>query len=137
MPISATRTFEQWGLANPAPVLLELTPFSWMLDYLSNTGKWVQSLVPIEGAQFIEGSISRIQIVDSLGPLRLVDQPGYTTVVGARTAPGGVRLSGRFDRTVLTSAILPALRPVIRDKLNLTRLANVLAVIGKMASKSY
>ena len=86
------------GLANPAEVLLELTPFSWVVDYLSNTGKWVQSLAPLQGARWIEGSMSLVQRVQSIGPWRPKPSPGVD--VRRMPAAGGSFDAGRFDRVV-------------------------------------
>ena len=123
---------QQWGLTNSFSVAYELIPFSWMVDYLTTTGEWLSTLTPAEGATFLEGTITRYQEVVAVRPVRLYGTGGWSVVSG-KTMQSQL-FAMRLERSLLPPyGILPALRPALRNKLNLTRLANSLAALAKVA----
>lgn len=133
-PTSNTR-WQQWGLMNTPQALYEATPFSWMLDYLTNTGEWLESLTPVEGASFIEGTITRYQQSSPMGSATFTGN-GATLHSGFEPEPW-VLDGMRIERSLIPPhGLLPAVRPAYRNKLNLERLANVLAALASVASKS-
>lgn len=135
IPVTATRTLNQLGLGNPASVAWELTQFSWMIDYVLGVGDWLASLTAATGTRFIEGSISRKQEVSSVGSFQVHANDGVRLQKGFH--PGIARLGGgRFERTVLSTAVFPAVLPPLRSKLGLTQMANSLAALAQVARSS-
>jgi len=129
---TTTTTFQQLGLTNVLAVGWELTAFSWMFDYLVSVGDWLNSMVSLDGARFVEGSESRLARVRSNGAIQLHPRP-YATLSGFGSATPQYEV-GRFERIVLSAIPAPSLHPPVRNKLGLTQLANVLAVASQLAS---
>lgn len=128
-----TRTLQEVGLTNPLSVAWELTTLSWGVDYVSNMGDWLQSLAPPQGADFVEGSLTRVMRVRSLGGIQNA-QP----VAPAELYSGNLNRmryglnAGRMQRVVLTDTPAPAILPAWRNRIGLTRMANLLAVTTKL-----
>lgn len=124
---------QQWGLTNSWSVLWELTTLSWMVDYLTNMGEWLGTLTPVEGASFVEGTITRFQYgvpsaAEALSPISGVEAiSGFNRKMWSMDA-------SRMERVLIPPyGLLPAVRPAFRNKLDLTRLANSLAgLTGQM-----
>ena len=133
---TTTTTFQQLGLTNLASVAWELVWGSWMVDYVVQIGDWISSMVEIDGLYDVEGSESLKAVVKSAdAPVQL--HPKFAG--GAFYGASNVRTSyeaGRFERNVLTSLPAPALLPSVRNKLDIRRMANVLAVVSQLASAS-
>lgn len=133
VPLGTSRTFNQLGLLNPLAVAWELTLFSWLVDYLTTTGKWLESLTASQGVTFREGTITHIQRVTNV-QTRVQSNPFYPQIT---LSEGGDWqqtdfIGGNMVRTVL-SDVLPAYRPAVHERLNLTRMANVLSVLALRA----
>lgn len=128
IPLSQSRTWTQWGMTNPAVVAWEVTQFSWLVDYVFQVGDWLESLTAANGTVPLGGSISKTSKLISLSTK--LEGRGTTTVLQPK---GWVAIPisnlGWFSRT-LVSEVYPSLRPTIRNKLNLTRLANILSVLA-------
>lgn len=123
-------TFAQLGLTNPASVAWELTQLSWMVDYLTTTGEWINSMTKNDSSTFVEGSITRVMRVKPVGPLTWTLHSRISSIRGA----SGALLqgeAGRMQRVVLQN-VHPAIRPAFRNRMNITRMANVLAVLSKL-----
>lgn len=132
VPVNWTRTFESLGLGNPASLAFELVAYSWILDYLTNTGSWLSSLSADRGATFLDGSLSYIQRLSTI-----------TSGTAYRVKPGAVVVSisqptlllqlnaGRFARVVVQGAFLPAMIPGVKNRMNLTRMANSIFALTK------
>ena len=129
IPLSQSRNWTQWGMTNPASVAWELTQFSWLVDYAFQVGDWLESLMASTGTVPLGGSISRMSKLTSLST-QLVASGFYTVIQPQGWTAVPVSNVGWFDRT-LVSEVLPSLRPTIRNKMNLTRLANVLSVLAQ------
>lgn len=132
---TTTTTFQQLGLTNLAAVAWELVWGSWMVDYVVQVGDWISSMVEIDGLYDVEGSCSMKATVKSAdAPVQIHPiHPG-----GAFFGVSNVVTSyevGRFERTTLTSLPAPALLPSVRNKLDVRRMANVLAVLSQLASR--
>jgi len=128
-PTSA-RTMDQLGLGNPAAVAWELTTLSWMVDYVWGVGDWLNSLTRIEGATFVEGSLTRVQRCSSAGPVNFTPQSGIVLLKGFNDYELTVE-AGRMQRIVL-SDVAPGQLPAFRSRLGLTQMANSLAVLSKL-----
>lgn len=128
-PTSA-RTMDQLGLGNPAAVAWELTTLSWMVDYVWGVGDWLESLTRIEGATFVEGSLTRVQRCSTAGPVNFTPRSGVSLQRGFDDY--NLTLSaGRMERIVLTD-VAPGQLPAFRNRLGLTQMANSLAVLSKL-----
>lgn len=125
---------QRLGLTNPASVAWELLQFSWMVDYVLSVGDWLNSFTADQGLAFMEGTVSRF--------LRVVDLDDFSfqsfrpdTIITGGEKIGFTFDAGRFDREVLSKAIKPALFPHYRNKLNMTRMANVLTALSQITGR--
>lgn len=135
IPISADRTLQELGLGNPASVAWELTQLSWMVDYLLGVGDWLDSLTADWGAHFVEGSVSRIQRASLASPVLPVElRSDYTWITKPRCT--AFHVSGRFERSVLATRVLPAVMPSMRNQLGLSQMANSLSVLSQIMGRS-
>lgn len=131
IPLSASRTWNQWGMSNPAVVAWELTQFSWMVDYAIQVGDWLETLTAANGTTPLGGSISYLaklvslqHKLDGLGTYKVLQPQGWQDTSFSNI--------GCFQRS-LVSDVIPASLPSVRNKVNMTRLANVLAVLASRA----
>ena len=131
IPLSASRTWNQWGMSNPAVVAWELTQFSWMVDYIFQVGDWLETLTAANGTVPLGGSISMKAELISLQH-RLTGLGTYTVLQPEGWVDVNLANTGCFQR-VLVGEVLPASLPSVRNKVNMTRLANVLAVLASRA----
>lgn len=130
---TSTTTFQQLGLTNLAGLAWELTTFSWAVDYVLGVGDWLQSLVNLDGVKFVEGTESRIGQVTGRDLVTITPDPGVT-LSGPWGRVNPVAITGRFQRVVLSDVPGPALVPSARNKLDMRRMANVLAAVSQLAS---
>lgn len=129
---TSTRTLQQLGLTNPVAVAWELTTLSWGVDYVSNMGQWLQSLAGIEGAAFVEGSLTRVMRVRSAGGFNFRPIGTWKIESGGMEGSELSLFAGRMERTVLSATPTPAISPAWRNRIGLTRMANLLAVTTKL-----
>jgi hypothetical protein len=139
IPVGTGRTMNELGLGNPASLVWELTLFSWLVDYVTTMGKWLDSLSARTGVTFLEGTITRVQKVLSI-ETQIWKNPfafNYELVEGGGEwfDLGPTYLCGQMRRDVLTD-VLPAYRPAVRNRLDLTKLANVLSVLATRSKLS-
>lgn len=133
VPTEASR-LQQMGLTNSFAVGFELTTLSWMVDYLFNVGDWLATLTPVEGATFVEGTLTRFQQAWP-GAAEEVIPIGDTLVRGQGRSTWSCNMM-RIERELIPSyGLLPAFRPVFRNKLNLTRMANSLGALSNLVRK--
>lgn len=132
IPLSGSRTWNQWGMLNPTAIAWELTQFSWLVDYAFQVGDWLNSLTASTGTVPLGGSLSRLaQLQDS--SVEFVDGT-YKVLQPKGPRRTGLENVGWFQRDLI-GEVAPSLRPTVRNKLNLTRLANVLSVLAQRAGK--
>ena len=133
VPTEASR-LQQLGLTNSFAVGWELTTLSWMVDYLFNVGDWLATLTPVEGATFVEGTLTRFQQAWP-GAAEEVIPEGGTLVQGSGRKTWSCNMM-RIERELIPGyGLLPAFRPVFRNKLNLTRMANSLGALSNIVRK--
>lgn len=133
VPLGTGRTFNELGMLNPASLAWELTLYSWLVDYLTTTGEWLESLTARTGTVFREGTMTQIQRVTNV-QTRVRQNPFYPQISvseGTEWEECGF-VGGNMVRTVL-SDVLPAYRPAVHERLNLTKMANVLSVLALRA----
>lgn len=125
---------QQLGLTNPSVVAWELLQFSWMVDYMFSVGDWLNSFTAQQGLAFYEGTITRfLRVVD-------LDDFSFQSLRPTTTITGGEKLGFTFDtglmrREVLSGPVTPALFPHYRNKLNMTRMANVLTALSQITGR--
>lgn len=124
------RTLQQLGLTNSASVAWELVPFSWMADYVIGIGDWLKTLTPVEGASFVEGSISRKLEAVTEGGWKLDGVSSSREILLSPSEQQAPYKIGRFQRQVLSN-LLPAVRPAFKNRIGLTQTANSLAAISQ------
>lgn len=133
VPTKASQ-LQQMGLTNSFAVGFELTTLSWMVDYLFNVGDWLATLTPVEGATFVEGTLTRFQQAWP-GAAEEVIPDGDTLVQGSGRKTWSCNMM-RIERELIPSyGLLPAFRPVFRNKLDLTRMANSLGALSNLVRK--
>ena len=114
-------------------VAREVTPFSWLVDYVLGVGDWIETFTADTGALFVEGSISRLQEVYSAAAFQCNPDTGIQLQAGF--APGRIQgKAGRFNREVMSTGLAPPPLPVLRNRLGITQMANVAAVLNGLAS---
>ena len=121
-------TYQQMGLTNSFSVGWEILPFSWAVDYVFGVGGWLSSLFPVDGASFVEGSITRMQEAETVGPCSLKE----TDVVFKSGPPYALEYKvGRISRSLMLT-LLPGTRPAFRHSLGISQLANLSAVFTQL-----
>lgn len=127
IPVKPT-TSERLGFYNPAHLAAQLTRFSWMLDYVTNTSDWLRSTMAGANCQFIEGTKSVLSRTTGVGGVSEA-QPGWT-VVRDPMASGFVFSSDKFERTLVPiTGVLPSFLPGVKNQLNVTKMANSVAAL--------
>lgn len=126
--VPATR---RWGLEGTLPILYELARFTWMFDYVTDVGPWLNSHLAAAGTTFVEGTRSIIQRAD----LVRMESTGignayapFPWLTDPADAPCNISAVD-FKREVLPHGVFPALLPSFKNRLNAVRLANSLAAL--------
>lgn len=83
---SVTRTLNQLGLLNPASLVWELVPFSFVVDWVLPIGPVLSALTAPAGLDFVDGSISRR--VSAHGDFTVIPW-GWTNTTTLEKTPGG------------------------------------------------
>lgn len=134
VPVSYTRSLQQVGLGNPYSVAYELMPWSWALDYVTDTGSWLNSLFARDGTSFVEGSESLLmRVVNDVVFYKPEMAYGVTLETWAHRGYLPFR-AGRFSREVLTDTPLPWF-PTFRNRLGLTQMANLTSALSQLCRK--
>lgn len=114
------------GLINPAEIMWELLPFSFVVDWFTPVSSWLAALTADVGFSFKSGTLSR----------KIVETPKQTTLVN--NIPLSVRPSGfgpakvsmlakHFNRSVYSSAPVPGL--YLKNPLSGYHVANTIALL--------
>lgn len=128
VPVRATIP-EQLGLWNVPSVTWNLVRKTFLVDYVSNTGQWLNGMLAPMNTSFIEGTKSEIrrstivdwEFRDETRPW--VKRPKLDT---------HLLVVEHFDRSVLTHGVFPAPLPSVINKLSAAKLANLLSVISQL-----
>lgn len=116
------------GLTNPLSIAWEVTPFTFLYDYVADVGGWISRLDSSLGKTFIGGSVSRVQKWTSTHEaMYYKDKRLSGNMARFETVRG-------LERTVLYGFPDPTMFPVdIRNPLKSTkRIANSLAVLRQV-----
>lgn len=137
IPVTAERTFSQLGLSNSFSVAWETLLLSWMVDYLTTTGQWLETLTAAQGTTYVEGSISRMQRVSPAGRFNIEPWDSNIKLItgfgpGMLTTQGG-----KFERQLLPAGVHPGYYPSARNRMGLDQMANSLAALASMAGGTH
>lgn len=122
-------TFQRLGLYNVPYVAWELVRYSWMADYVTNTGPWLRSLLAGQDCVFIEGTLSELGRTTIVKKWSRLPQGGSILTDPAKLPE--VFSSDSFVRTVL-GGIRPAFLPQLNNRLDATKLATSLAALTNL-----
>lgn len=123
----------QLGLTNPADLVWELLPFSFVVDWFLPIGPWLEALHAFDGLVFVKGT--RVQHTVETSNLEIgttytgheVGSPFYTiTQFGSRV---GTRI--RFNRVPLSGFPTPN-PPVPKSPVSVAHATNALALLVSM-----
>jgi len=127
IPVKPT-TFQRLGLYNPVLLAEQLTRFSWMADYVTNTSDWLRACMAGQDCRFLEGTRSVVSKVAGLGGYS-VGEPGITVVLDPMSHPF-VLSTDWFERSILpVVGVLPPFLPAVKNKLNVNKMANSVAAL--------
>jgi hypothetical protein len=128
---SALADISSLGLINPALIVWELVPYSFVVDWFMPIGSWLQSLTAATGYSFKGGyrsmlSKMRCEGVDSLNLRNDFAPNGVTTQGGGPICNG----DGAFDfaRACYTSSPVPGV--YVKNPLSVTHMLNGLALLS-------
>lgn len=113
------------GLVNPAEIIWEILPYSFVVDWFLPIGPWLSSLTGDIGYHFISGCQSSKATCTTAGSRISSTYPGYTI-----DNPGEFKLNGKgetFVRSIYGSAPFPGL--YVKNPLSLEHVANALALM--------
>lgn len=131
VPSFVLRDLSQLGLANPLETLYELTPYSFVLDWVFPVGDWISVLDAGAYLDFKEGSLTRFVRLDR--PEILFEQHRNPTVVmnGFLLTNHNIRGMG-IRRNVVESKPLFAGIPRLKSPFQLDKLAKGLALLTQV-----
>lgn len=122
-------TFQRLGLYNVPSVAWELVRYSWMVDYITNTGPWLRSLLAGQDCVFVEGTLSVLGKTTVVKRWSLLPQGGSILIDPAKSPE--TLASDSFERTVL-GGVRPAFLPQLNNRLDATKLATSLAALTNL-----
>lgn len=131
VPSWALKDVSELGLSNPLSTLYELTPYSFVLDWVVPVGDWLSVLDAGNFLDFKEGTLTRMVTLD---------QPSFRAdpAVNAGIVIKRQRLSGQsvralgLSRTVITSKPVFAGIPRLKKTFQLDKLAKGLALLTQV-----
>lgn len=126
--VQRTSLAQRLGATNSFSVGWELIPFSWLGDYVIGVGDWIKSLFPVEGADFLEGSITYMQEAEPVGTGRIVSSGQQLLSHPEMRFPFKL---GRMQRDTL-EYLLPAFRPAFKRSLGLPQMGNAVAAFRQL-----
>lgn len=121
---SLIRKFSSLGLTNPAEILWELVPFSFVVDWFTPVGSWLSSLDAAAGWSYKSGTLTRL----SECKVRQVFVP--TKIPGTTRSGQAILQQERrvIQRTVYASSPIVG-RPGMKDPRSLKHMANAMALL--------
>lgn len=115
------------GLSNPAEIIWELVPLSFVVDWAVPIGDWFSSFDAALGYEFLSGSYThRLENRTSIAPLFHPPYDGWQPE--EQSFEGSARVL-RLERGVYDSSPIPVM-PGFKNPLSLTHLANGLALLA-------
>lgn len=131
LPIKPSR-LQRLGLYNPALVAWNLCGYSWMADYVTTMSPWLRSLMAGQDTKMLEGTMSTVRRTTLE---RGYSEPLFGVEVAKDPLAGDFLLSADwFERTLVPPVgVMPTFLPSLKNRLNITRLANATAALTVLA----
>lgn len=123
----ALQSIARTGLSNPAEILWELVPFSFVVDWMYPVGDALHALDATVGYEFLHGSCTKF----TRGVGHVVPKWGPTSMGRLAMVSPGVGKSVKFNRTVYASSPLPR-PPSLKNPLSLGHMANGLSLLASI-----
>lgn len=123
------------GLLNPAEIVWEVTPYSFVVDWFLPIGPWLSSLTGDIGFSFVTGSRSSMAKRRAVGVTRKGSWPATYNNAGTiweNNWPNDLSFSGEFgvfDRSCYTTSPVPGL--YVKNPLSLDHVANGLSLLSQ------
>lgn len=114
------------GLLNPAEIAWELTPYSFVLDWVLPIGPWLSALTADAGYSFVGGSRSQMTKAGSGRTKRYVFPRTASTFTGG-SLPVLEGESYAFQRVCYTSSPVPGV--YVKNPLSAMHVANAIALL--------
>jgi len=118
----------QLGLTNPASILWELTPWSFVIDWFLPIGNWLSAWDATVGISFRSGFRTTFAISRSRMEFHANNVRWGTTQTVIRSDGLSYRQKIECNRTLLTSFPLPGL-PAFKNPFSITHMANALSLL--------
>lgn len=114
------------GLINPAEIVWEILPYSFVIDWFLPVGNWLSSLTADRGFSFLGGSLSKLSTVKDVrtSDVEWFKQGNVTT---SGSTPEIVGEAFRFDRLCYSSSPVPGL--YLKNPLSATHIANAMSLL--------
>lgn len=109
----------QVGLDNPLTVAWELTPFSFLLDWVVPIGNYIDSFTATQGLDFVGGTLTEVTRVSRVGTAK-----GFGNIHGQLTEN---QQAFRMDRTLYGTTPFPA--PYYKNPWSTAHAVNALALL--------
>jgi hypothetical protein len=121
-------TLSQLGLINPAVIVWERLPYSFVVDWFAPVGSWLNALTAAAGYDFVTGCRSTMSVVTGVEPEADMSNPlTYFNVLGDPENVYATFKQGRMDRGVLTSSPVPGF--YFKNPISTVHMANALALL--------
>jgi len=117
----ALSTMAQAGLDNPLTVAWELTPFSFLVDWLIPVGNFLDALTATQGLTFLGGSLTKVTTIERKG--RLVANGRSSSSGGGN----GTRRYFEMDRTLYSATPVPI--PYYKNPFSVGHAYNAIALL--------
>lgn len=117
--------FSSLGLTNPAEIIWEKLPYSFVVDWFSPVGSWLSALGGDFGYDFVNGCYSRFMRFDVTGQSNL-DYPEWRNLGGGGFGGDAVR----FTRSVYSSSPWPGL--YFKSPVSPGHIANALSLLTQV-----
>ena len=139
---SFVRTLTQIGVTNPASIVWELVPYSFVLDWALPIGEWLGLMDADFGWSFRDGAISRLSkdfaVVDSLIKARNNNEGSPSVIKNDFVRVQGLDslryYAWDFKRNVLSSSPFP--RIYLKNPLSLGHVANATALLAAALNRT-
>lgn len=127
------------GLLNPAEIVWELIPFSFVVDWFIPVGGWLSNLTADAGFNFVSGSASSLsrakERVDDYGFAKFNDFAGFNVQHNFEGAPLGITNydAYAFSRVCYASSPWPGI--YFKNPLSTTHALNAIALLSQAFRK--